>query len=229
MATSGTSAFKLDLGEMIEEAYDRCGLRSQTGYDFKSARRSLDLMFVEWQNRGTNMWLIDELTVPLVAGTINYVLPVTVFDFVECYIRTGTGVNQTDLPITRIHVSEYATIPNKNSNGRPVNVWLDKQRDAPEINVWPRPDQAYTFVYHALSRIEDAQGAAGNADTDPDLPYRFLPVVVAGLAAKIAVKKLTDQNKIMFLRSEYEEAWADAIAGDRDRASWRFRPHLPRR
>jgi hypothetical protein len=175
------------------------------------------------------MWTIETLTVTLVSGTLNYVLPVTVFDFIESYIRTGTGVNQTDLPITRIHVSEYATIPNKNSNGRPVNVWLDKQRDAPEINLWPVPDREYTFVYHALTRIEDSQGAAGNADIDPDMPYRFLPVVVAGLAAKIAVKRLTDPNKIMFLRNEYEEAWQDALAGDRDRASWRFRPALPRR
>ena len=226
MATSGTSAFKLDIAEIIEEAYDRCGLRSAAGYDFKMARRSLDILFVEWQNRGTNFWTIDELTVALIQGTITYTLPVTVFDIIEAYMRDGTGQNQVDLPLTRISISEYTTIPNKNAQGRPVNYWLNKQRDAPVLNVWPAPDSARTFIYHALSRIEDSVGASGNADTDPDVPYRFLPAVVAGLAAKLAVKKLSDQDRIQLLKFEYEEAWADAVAGDRDRAAFRLIPHI---
>ena len=226
MATSGTTAFNLKLGEIVEEAYDRCGLRSSSGYDYRTARRSLDLLFVEWQNRGTNFWTVDELNVALVQGTIKYTLPANVFEIIEEYIRDGTGLNQVDLPLTRMSISEYTTVPNKNAQGRPVNYWLDKQRDAPEINFWPTPNKAYTFVYHALTRIEDA---GVNADIDPDTPYRFLPAVVAGLASKIAVKKLDDPVRIAFLKSEYEEAWLDAVAGDRDRSPFRLRPHISRR
>lgn len=222
MATSGTYNFDLTLEEIIEEAYDRCGIRSSAGYDYKTALRSLDLLLIEWNNRGTNFWTLEQDTVPLVQGTTSYTLDAQTFEIVECVIRTGSGTSQTDIPLTRISVSQYATIPNKNTQGRPVNIWLDKQGAAPDLYVWPTPDKAYTMVYWRLRRIEDAGSPASNT---ADVPYRFLPAMTAGLASKLATKKLGDMNRINMLKSEYESAWLDAVAGDRDRSSWRVRPY----
>lgn len=221
MATSGTTAFSLDLREIAEEAYERAGLKLHTGYDLETALRSLNLLFIEWQNRGINFWTIDEETTTLVAGTATHTLDADAFDAVEFYIREGSGTTQVDLPITRISVSNYSAIPNKNTRGRPTNIWLNKQRSAPVATLWPTPDQAYTLVWQQLSRIEDSGKLSSN---NADVPYRFLPVMVAGLAYKIAQKK--NPSAMPILKADYEEQWALAEAGDRDRASWFLRPNL---
>src|SRR5210317_39067 len=142
MATSGTTAFNMDFTEIAEEAWGRAGREMRSGYDLRTARRSMNLMTIEWQNRGINLWTVDEGTVNLVAGTGQYALPADTIDLLEQVIRTDAGnVNtQTDLTITRISVSTYASIPNKLTQGRPIQVWIERLRDAPRINVWPVPD-----------------------------------------------------------------------------------------
>ena len=225
MATSGTYSFDLTLEEIIEEAYDRCGIRSSTGYDYKTALRSLDLLLIEWNNRGTNFWTLEQATVALVQGTASYTLDAQTYEIAEYVIRTGSGTAQTDIPLTRISISQYTTIPNKKTPGRPVNIWMDKQLAAPDIYLWPVPDKSYTMVYWRLRRMEDAGSPASNT---ADVPYRFLPAMVAGLAAKIGTKKSVPMDKLAKLESDYEVAWLDAVAGDRDRSSWRLRPHIAR-
>ena len=223
MATSGTKAFTLDLGEIIEDAYERAGLRLRSGEDYRTAIRSLNMLFVEWQNRGTNFWTVDEESFSTVDGTIEYTLQSDIYEISQFFVRTGSGTTQVDLPLTRMSLIEYTTVPNKNTPGRPVNVWVDKQQDSTLCRLWPRPNGVYTIVYFQLSRIEDA-GAAANVN--PDVPYRFLPAVVAGLALKIAQKNTESQALIPMLKAEYEEQWMDAVAGDRDRSSFRVRPDL---
>jgi len=223
MATSGTKAFTLDLGEIIEEAYERAGLRLHSGYDFQTAVRSLNLLMVEWQNKGTNFWTVDEESFSTVDGTLEYTLETDVYEVAQFFVRTGSGTSQVDLPLSRMSMVEYTTIANKNTEGRPVNVWIDKQQASTKIRLWPVPDAVYTIAYFQLSRIEDA---GANAAVNPDVPYRFLPAMVAGLAFKIAQKRKESIDLLPILKAEYDEQWLDAVAGDRDRASVRFMPAL---
>jgi hypothetical protein len=150
VTTSGTQSFNLDLSNLIEEAFERCGAELRTGYDMRTARRSLNLMTIEWANRGINLWTIEQGEIPMVQGQITYDLPIDTIDLLDSVIRTQSGVEQTDINISRISVSTYATIPNKNAQGRPIQVWIDRQSGAtepttginyPTINVWPAPDQ----------------------------------------------------------------------------------------
>jgi len=193
--TTGTTSFNLNLNELVEEAYERCGAEARTGYDFRTARRSLNLMLAEWANRGINMWTMDSGTIPLVAGTATYTLPLDTVDLLDSVIRTGTGSNQVDIAISRIAESTYATIPNKNATGRPIQVWIQRLSGAspsagvtvnPQITVWPIPDSSttYTYVYWRLRRLQDA----GDGINGQDIPFRFLPVLVAGLAYYLSFK-----------------------------------------
>jgi hypothetical protein len=223
MATSGTTTFNLDIADVIEEAFDRCGLRLKTGYDLTTARRSLDLLGLEWYNRGTNFWTVEQISVTLTAGVATKTLENDTLDVIEALIREGAGSTQTDTPLDRVSVSVYANIPNKNTQGRPVNFWIDKQRDAPVMYLWPVPDVGtYSLVYYKLRRIEDAGAVA--TGTDPDVPSRFLPALVAGLASKIASKYPEAYPRLADLKAEYEEQWSLAVAGDRDRSSLRLIP-----
>ncbi len=187
MATSGTTAFDMDFTEIAEEAWERAGREMRSGYDLRTARRSMNLMTIEWQNRGINMWTIGEKTLSLTSGTSQYTLPADTIDLLEQSIRTNPGntSTQSDLSITRISVSTYASIPNKLSRGRPIQVWIERLRDNPKINVWPVPDSDdYTFRYWRLRRIQDAGAGAETADMN----FRFFPCLVAGLAYHIAMK-----------------------------------------
>tara|TARA_R110000824_G_scaffold72101_1_gene184221 strand:- start:3387 stop:4076 length:690 start_codon:yes stop_codon:yes gene_type:complete len=223
MATSGTATFNLDIMDVIQESFEQAGLRLKTGYDIKTARRSLDLMSLEWQNRGINFWTVESISVALSASSASLTLPADTIDVIEMVIRTGTGTDQVDLPMTRISVSEYSSIPNKNTTGRPVNFWVDKQRDAPVVYLWPVPDSgSYTLVYYKLRRIEDT--GANPAATDPDVPARFLPAFTAGLALRLSGKYAEAAHRKPELKVEFEEQWLLAVAGDRDRASVRFIP-----
>jgi len=230
MATKGTSTFNLDLNNLVEEAFERCGAELRTGYDMRTARRSLNLLTIEWANRGINLWTVDQGSIALTQGTITYNLPVDTIDLLDHVIRTGTGTNQNDINISRISSSGYSTIPNKNSQGRPIQVWVDRQSGAtdptdgvvyPTINVWPVPDNGnYTFVYWRLRRIQDA----GNGVNTQDIPFRFLPCMVAGLAYYLSLKLPEAANRIEMLKLAYEEQWNFAAAEDREKASLRVAP-----
>jgi hypothetical protein len=223
MTTSGTSAFNLDLTEIVEEAFERVGSELRTGYDLKTARRSLNLMFADWANRGVNMWTFEQGSINLVPGQATYDLPADTVDLLEHVVRTGAGSasTQADLTITRISVSTYATIPNKLQQARPIQVWIERL-NTPRITVWPVPDnsQPYTFVYWRMKRIQDA----GNGVNTMDMPFRFVPCMVAGLAYYLALKVPGGAERLGILKQQYDEAWQLASDEDREKASVRFVP-----
>jgi hypothetical protein len=303
--TTGTTSFNLDLNNLVEDAFERCGQELRTGYDLRTARRSLNLMTIEWANRGINLWTVEPGQITLNQNQIMYALPSDTIDLLDMVTRTGTGQNQQDININRISESTYITIPNKNATGRPIQVWINRQSGqenpttitlnetltatastaaSPEtitlsstvglaqfgfiridnetiqyggisgndltgciravnnttlaghsigakiyvqnlstINVWVAPDQSnmYTFVYYRLRRIQDA----GNGLTVEDIPFRFIPCMVAGLAAYLAMKLPNiDPMRIQMLRADYEAAFQLAADEDREKASIRFVP-----
>ncbi len=242
MTTSGTNSFNLDFNEIVEEAFERCGVELRTGYELRTARRSLNLLTIEWANRGINLWTIEQGAIPMVQGQITYALPVDTIDLLDSVIRTQSGVGQTDINISRISVSTYATIPNKNAQGRPIQVWINRQSGAtypingnqpnttntstgvnpPNINVWPAPDQSnfYTYVYWRLRRLQDA----GNGVATQDIPFRLLPCLVAGLAYYLSMKIPEALPRLEMLKLSYEEQWALASSEDREKASLRLAP-----
>ena len=225
MATSGTAAFNPEIVEIVEEAYERCGLELRSGYDLKTARRSLDIMAAEWSNKGINLWTVESGTVSLTTGTATYTLPADTIDLLETVVRTGSGSNQQDLSINRISVSTYATIPNKNNQGRPIQIYVDRQA-TPKVSVWPTPDSSatYTLVYWRLRRIEDAGRAGSNTY---DVPSRFIPCLVAGLAYHIATKRPeVGLDRVTFLKAAYDEQFTLAADEDRDKSSINFAPNI---
>ena len=227
MATSGTTDFNMEFTEIAEEAWERAGREMRSGYDLRTARRSMNLMTIEWQNRGINLWTVDEGTVNLIAGTGQYALPADTIDLLEQVIRTDAGnINtQTDLTITRISVSTYASIPNKLTRGRPIQVWIERLVAAPQINVWPVPDNNnYVFKYYRLRRIEDA----GSGVQTADMNFRFLPCLVAGLAYHIAMKVPELAPRVEMLKAEYEAQFVLAAGEDREKTPLRFVPAVNR-
>ena len=300
MTTSGTAAFNLDLTEIVEEAFERAGSELRTGYDLRTARRSLNLLFADWANRGVNMWTFEQGTLTLTQGLATYALPNDTVDLLEQVIRTGAGNSstQSDLTITRISVSTYATIPNKLQQARPIQVWfqrLDGQtssvgttlngaitatdttitltstaglatngfvliesetvqygyisgnqlmncfrgqngtnavqhvtgtavysQNLPSVTVWPTPDgsQTYQFVYWRMRRIDDAGGGTRTMD----VPFRFLPCLVAGLAYYLALKVENGAQRLEILKTQYDEAWQLAAGEDQEKAAIRFVP-----
>lgn len=223
MATSGTTAFNMDFTEIAEEAWERAGREMRSGYDLRTARRSMNLMTIEWQNRGINLWTIDEGTVSLTQGVGQYDLPADTIDLLEQVVRTGSGTTQQDLTISRISVSTYASIPNKTNTGRPIQLWIERLRNNPRVNVWPVPESDdYTLVYWRLRRVEDAGAGAQTADMN----FRFLPCLVAGLAYNIAMKVPELAPRIEMLKATYEEQFRLAAEEDREKAPVRFVPRV---
>jgi hypothetical protein len=231
MTTSGTSSFDLQISDLFEEAYERAGSELRSGYDFRTARRSFNLLTSEWANRGINLWTVESGSIALVAGTATYNLPVDTIDLIEHVIRQnpGNASTQTDINISRISVSTYSTIPNKLNTGRPIQVYINRQSGIatpagiqyPTITVWPVPsDNSYTFVYWRLRRLQDA----GNGDGTADIPYRFLPALTAGLAYQIAMKIPEAAPRLPMLQAEYERQWTLASEEDREKAPVRFVP-----
>lgn len=223
MSTSGTTDFNLDLSEIVEEAFERCGAELRTGYDLRTARRSMNLLFADWANRGINMWTFEQGSIPLVQGTATYALPVDTVDLMEHVIRTGSGnvSTQADLTITRISISTYSSIPNKLTQARPIQILINRL-DAPSVTVWPTPDgsQPYLLVYWRLRRIQDA----GNGVNTMDVPFRMIPAMVAGLAYYLSMKIPGAIERMQVLKAQYDEAWAQASDEDRDKAAVRFVP-----
>ena len=224
MATSGTATFNLDLSEIVEEAFERAGSELRTGYDLRTARRSLNLLFADWANRGVNMWTFEQGQQVLTPGQATYQLPADTVDLLEHVVRTGAGnvATQADLTITRISVSTYATLPNKLAQGRPIQIWIERLQSAPQFTVWPVPDnsQTYTLVYWRLRRIDDA----GDGINTMDVPFRFLPCLVAGLAYYLALKIPGGAERLPVLKQQYDEAWELAASEDREKAAVRFVP-----
>ena len=214
----------MDLTELVEEAFERAGSEMRTGYDLRTARRSLNLLFADWANRGINMWTIEQGAISLVAGTGTYDLPSDTVDLLEFVIRTNAGATatQADLTMSRISVSTYSSIPSKLSQGRPIQVWIDRQAPTPTVNLWPVPDgvQPYQFVYWRLKRIDDA----GNGVNTMDVPFRFLPCMVAGLSYYLALKVPNGMERLGLLKQQYDEAWELAATEDREKASFSLVP-----
>lgn len=218
MATSNSTDFEPNVAEFIEEAYERCGLELRTGYDLKSARRSINLMLAEWANRGLNQWTISEATQTVTEGTREYTLNSNVIDILDVVLRRTEGSTTTDTQMSRVSRSEYINIPTKGTKARPNQYFLDKQ-NTPVLKIWPAPENSTDIlVFNKMVRMDDADKATNTVD----LPFRFYPCFVAGLAYYLSLKRnpqLTEQLKII-----YEEEFRRAADEDGDRASFRINP-----
>lgn len=224
MATSGTTTFLPDVAEIIEEAFERVTpTGSSSGYDVRTARRSLNLLMLEWANRGVNLWTIDSGSVVLVAGTSTYNLPTDTIDLLDVVVRTGSGTTQSDISVGRVSLNDYAMIPAKTSTGRPIQFMVNRLTTTPTITIWPVPDSAaaYTLVYWRMRRVQDT---GGDGSYTMDVPARMLPALIAGLAYYIGMKRAPD--RLLDLKAMYDEQFQMAIEEDRDRTSFRLVPLL---
>ena len=213
-----------DLPDIFEEAFERAGLEMRSGYDLKTARRSLNLMTLEWQNRGLNLFTIDSGTLAIIAGTATYTMPSDTIDLLEHQLRTGTGVNQTDTALERISVSTYAQQTNKNTQGRPTQIFVQRLPTETKITLWPVPDLTtpYTLLYFRLKGIDGLSAGVGSSITT--VPPRFVPALVSGLAYYIAMKKPESAALVPSLKQEYEFQFSLAAGEDEERSSVRFVP-----
>ena len=218
MATSGTTSFNITIDEAIEEAYERCGVRTNSGHDIKSARRSLNLLFSEWGNRGINLWKVKSETLTLVNGTATYNTPSDCNDVLEAVVTTTGGTQQT---LTKISRSEYIAIPNKTDTGTPSQYYVDRQL-TPTISLYLAPDtSAVTNIfYYYLARIQDA-GAYTNTT---DMPFRFYPCMVSGLAFYLSQKIALD--RVQMLKMLYEDELKRALDEDGQRTSVYITPSV---
>ena len=302
-STTGTTVFNLDMNDLIEEAFERCGQELRTGYNFRTARRSLNILTIEWANRGINFWTVEQGQIPMVTGQAIYPVPVDTIDLLDTVIRQNNGTsNQIDINISRIAEPTYMSLPNKLAQGRPIQVWFNRQsgqenlstatlaatisstattitvssvanlttsgfikigsetisypnvdpvnnqllncargqynttaaahtagaaitvQNLPAINVWPTPNapgDQYMFVYYRMRRIQDA----GSGVAVQDIPFRFIPCMVAGLAYQLSTKLPdVDPQRVIGLKMEYEQQWDLAAAEDRDTSPLRFVP-----
>ncbi len=218
MAFSGTKTFALDIADTIEEAYELAGLEQRTGYDARTARRSLNIMFADWANRGVNLWTIEEVSLDLVQGTNQYTMNAYDIDILSAVIRDSSTSPSTDIEIDRIGRQEFLNIPNKTSQARPTQYFVDRQI-TPVVNIWPTPDSAnYKLVSYRIQRIDDVNTSAEN----PEVPSRFIPCMVSGLAYYIALKK--NPQKAGILKQQYEQDFKLAADEDRNRASLMLTP-----
>lgn len=214
MTTSGSRDFNIDVAEIIEEAYERCGLEMRTGYDAKTARRSLNLMFAEWANRGLNLWTVTQAVTPVVQGQAQIELGEDVVDILEMVLRR----DGTDVEMERIRRGQYLDFPNKTAQGRPSQFYFDRSI-APVINLWQTPENSTDqLVYYYVRRIEDADALVNTTQ----LPFRFYPCMVAGLAYYLAMKRAPE--RIQLLKAVYEEEFQRAAEEDEDRVSLRIVP-----
>ena len=214
MATSGSRDFNLDVGEIIEEAYERCGLEVRTGYDARTARRSLNLMFADWANRGLNLWTVAQGTTDLVQGTSTYTLTADVVDMLEMVLRR----DGTDYEVERISRGDYLTFPNKTDQGRPSQFYFNRQIDS-VITLWQTPENSTDqLIYYYVQRIEDADALVNTTD----MPFRFYPCMVAGLSYYLSMKRAPE--RIQILKAVYEEEFQRAAEEDEDRVPLKLQP-----
>ena len=214
MATSGSTDFELDVADYIEEAFERCGLEVRTGYDLKSANRSLNLLLADWANRGLNQWTIKQRTLTLISGTGNYDLRTDVIDILSVVVRR----DGTDFQLERLSRDEYLAIPTKTTEGRPNQFFLDRQL-TPKLKLWPVPENSTDVIhFDALTRIQDADDFTNTLD----MPFRFYPCLAAGLAYYLALKRAP--NRVQLLKAVYEEEFERAATEDRDRSNFNVVP-----
>lgn len=220
MATSGTTSFNLNIDEIVEEAFERCGMRVTTGYQLSSARRSLNLMFLDWANRGLNLWTIERFTTTLTSGTEYIDLPASTVNVMEAVIRDTTQSPAIDISIERISRADYLNLPNKTTDtARPSQFYVERTT-TPRVYFYPCPNAAYQFIHYRITRIEDA----GDYGNQADVNFRFLPCMIAGLAYHLSVKFAPE--KAQALKMMYEEEFFRAAAEDRDTASTYFLPDV---
>ena len=219
MATSGTKTFSLSIADAIEEAFELAGIELRTGYDAETARRSLNIMFADWSNRGVNLWTIEQVTTNLTAGTSSYTFNSFDIDILSAVIRKTDSGNDTDLQIERIGRSEYLNIPDKDAKGRPTQYFVDRQI-SPVVKLWPTPDTASTYklISYNVQRIDDVSTSA----EDPEIPSRFMPCLTSGLAYYIAMKKTPE--RVGLLKQQYEQDFKLAADEDSPRVSLRLTP-----
>jgi len=220
MALSGSTNFEPNVTEFIEEAFERCGIELRTGYDLRTAKRSINIMLAEWANRGLNQWTIEQTTQTVTEGTNSYSLNSNVIDILDMVVRRTTNSVNTDTNMSRISRSEYLNIPNKDTKARPNQFFFDKQT-TPAIKVYPTPENSTdVLVFNKLVRMDDADTATNTMD----LPFRFYPCFAAGLAYYISIKRAPQRTAE--LKAIYEEEFRRAADQDEDKASFRIRPHL---
>lgn len=225
MALSGSKDFELDVADYIEEAFERCGLELRTAYDLRTARRSLNLLLAEWANRGLNQWTIQEKTIAMVEGTTSYNVDSSVstaaIDVLDAFVRQTVNSENSDIQMTRLSRSEYSAIPNKSTQGQPLQFFVDKQI-SPTISVYPTPDETskYTIHLNVLTRMDDVDAATNTLQ----MPFRFYPCLAAGLAYYISIKKNPERTGL--LKQIYEEEFQRALDADEDRASLRITPDI---
>lgn len=228
MATSGAVTFLPDVGELVEEAYERAGLQMVSGYDLRTARRSLDFLLMEWANRGINLWCVGEHSLALVEDQAQYeainTTPNIAVSILEAVLRSDEGdtAKQVDYDLGRISRDTYLSIPTKLTTGRPTQFYVDRQQGVIKINLWPIPNDAtQKLVYTYIRRMQDS-GPGGTYDAD--VPARFWPALVAGLAYSIAMKKPEAAGRIQMLKQVYDEQFQYAADEDREKAPLRFYP-----
>ena len=225
MTTSSSKDFELDLADYVEEAFERCGLELRTGYDLKSATRSLNLMLAEWANRGLNQWTIAQKTIDMVKDTTSYTIDssnaTATIDVLDVFIRETIGSTATDVPLSRLSRAQYAHISTKSTTGKPNQYFINKVI-SPTVTVWPAPDKNSTYVLHlnVLTRMDDADVGANTMD----MPFRFYPCLAAGLAYYMAIKRAPE--KVGMLKQMYEEEFNRALSQDEERSSFRVSPDL---
>tara|TARA_R100000781_G_scaffold23046_5_gene17020 strand:+ start:115 stop:813 length:699 start_codon:yes stop_codon:yes gene_type:complete len=227
MATSGTTTFNLDISDIMEEAYDLCGLELRSGYSYRGAKRALNLVFLEWQNKGLNLWTIEQGSATLVAGTSSYNAESSTLDIVDVSIRTNAGDidDQFDQRLNRISRTEYNHQASKLTQSKPTQFYVDKDNDSVKIVLWATPDSAetYTLIYDYVKRIEDVGTVASN---NADVPTRYLPCLTYALAYNLACKSPEAIQRVPMIRQRYMELWDEVSDADREKAAVRFVPDL---
>jgi hypothetical protein len=219
MATSGTTDFNLSIDDLIEEAFERCGMRPTSGYHLTSARRSLNLLFLDWANRGLNLWTIEQATYTLTQGTNEISLANDTVNVLEAIIRQNSQGINTDVYIERISREDWLNVPDKTSQARPAQFYVQRT-NTPKVFFYPAADQTYTFIYYRIRRIQDAGGYTNTSDVN----FRFLPCLTSGLAYQLSLKFAPDRTPA--LKAIYEEDFNRAAMEDRDTASVQFVPDL---
>ena len=219
MATSGTTTFNLSIDDLVEEAFERCGMRPTSGYQLTSARRSLNLLFLDWANRGLNLWTIEQASIPLTAGVYEIALDESVVNVLEAVIRQNNQGTNTDVYIERISREDWLNVPDKTTQARPAQFYVERTT-IPKVYFYPAPAAGYTFVYYRIRRIQDAGGYTNTADVN----FRFLPCLASGLAYYLSLKFAADRT--VALKAIYEEDFQRAALEDRDTASVQFVPDM---
>lgn len=223
MATSGTTTFNLDIMDVVEEAYELVGIEMRGGYEMRTARRSINLLMKEWNNRGINFWTIKENLIPVTGGTAVVTLPTDCIDILDCSWRTGSGLDQNDRIMTRISMVEWSQTANKNQPGQPTQFWVHRVVP-PEVHLWPVPVDDGILAFYGLRVIEDA----GVYTNNMDIPPRFLPALTTGLAYYLALKQPGGDARAAFLKGEYDRQFQLAADEDRERAPFKLVPDLTR-